>query len=143
MGILGFNFSKFDCERKAPKKGGQIQVHFGIAVKDVKKVPLKVGASSNTDVLKVDFAFDVSYSEGLGKISIAGDVVFSDTKEIIEETLKSWQADKKLNKVVNEEVLSFVYNKAIVKAFEIADDLNLPSPMPLPKLSFGEKKQTK
>ncbi|MFW5872213.1 MAG: hypothetical protein ACOCUT_03815 [bacterium] len=138
MGVIGFSFSKFDCERAQKTSGGQIQINYGIAVKDVKKTALNVGGSK-TDVLKVDFSFDVMYGNGLGKIGIVGDVIYTDTAEIVEETIKTWQADKKLTEIVNEQVLSFVYNKSVVKALDLADSLNLPSPMPLPKISFGGK----
>ena len=138
MAIIGFSFSKFDCERKptAVKKG--IEVKHNISIKEVEKTTLNVGSNKN-EVLKVYFSFDVLYSEGLGKITVEGDVIYADTKEIIAETAKQWKADKKLNNTVSEVVFKFVYGKATVKVLDLADSLGLPSPIPLPKIQFNNK----
>lgn len=140
MGVIGFSFSKFDCERKPSKVSGGVEVKHNISVKEVEKTTLNVGANKN-DVLKVYFSFDVIYGNGLGKVSVEGDVIYADTKEIVDETAKSWEADKKLNQTVSEVVFKFIYNKSTVKVLDLADSLGLPSPIPLPKIQFnGEKK---
>lgn len=139
MAIIGFSFSKFNCERAASRAQGSIDIKHNISVKDVTKTTLNVGGNKN-DVLKVDFSFDIVYGGSLGKILIEGDVIFSDNKDIISETFKAWEADKKLPTMVNEEVFKFVYTKSSVKALELSDSLNLPSPIPLPKISFSSKK---
>lgn len=139
MTIIGFSFIKFDAERKPVKTTGNIEINHNISIKNVEKTALNVGGSKS-DVLRIEFAFDVLYSAGLGKIEILGDVVYSDTKEIVDETFKTWEVDKKLNSTVNEQVFKFVYNKAIVKALELSDSLNLPSPIPMPKINFSVKK---
>ncbi|MCA9497275.1 MAG: hypothetical protein KC589_10120 [Nanoarchaeota archaeon] len=140
MGIIGFSFSKFDCKRNAVKVEGNIEINHNISVKDVTKTSLKVAGRKN-DVLRIDFSFDVIYGNSLGKISLEGDVVYSDTPEIITETFKSWEADKKLSQMVNEQVFKFVYGKASIKALTLSDSLNLPSPIPLPRVNFGTEKK--
>lgn len=139
MAIIGFNFNKFDCERKKAPKGG-IEINHSLKIDDIKKTPLNVGGSK-TEVLKVDFSFDILYSNGAGKIAISGDVIYTDTPEIIEETLKMWDADKKLATQISEQVHKFIYNKAIIKALELSDSLNLPAPIPLPKVKVNESKK--
>jgi len=141
MGVIGFSFSKFDCKRTAGAKSEKaISINYGIGVTNVEKTKLSV-SGANSEVLRVDFSFDVMYGNGLGKISIAGDIIYTDTPEIIKETMKSWESDKKLSALVNETVLKFVYHKCVVKALELSDSLNLPSPVPMPKISFDGKKK--
>ncbi len=135
MAIIGFNYSKFDCERKVAESKGSIDINHNVSIKNVERSSLNVGGTKN-EVLKIDFGFDVVYSNSLGKINITGEVIYTDTKEIIKEVFDSWQEEKKLNPIVNEQVFRFVYNKAIVKALELADSLNLPSPVPLPQINF-------
>lgn len=137
MAIIGFNYSKFDCERKAAEGKGSIDINHNVVIKNVEKSSLNVGGTKN-EVLKIDFSFDVLYGASLGKISICGEVIYTDTKEIISEVFNGWTRDKKLNSLVNEQVFRFVYGKATVKALELADSLNLPSPIPLPKLNFTQ-----
>lgn len=140
MGVIGFSFSKFDCEKKAVSVTGGIEIKHNISIKSVEKTSLNVGGKKN-DVLKVIFSFDVLYGSGLGKVNVEGDVVYADTPEIIDETMKQWDADKKLTSIVSEVVLKFIYNKATVKVLDLADSLNLPSPIPLPKINFSDKKE--
>ena len=56
MSVIGFSFSKFDCERNSAKAAGSIEIKHNISVKDVEKTTLNVGGGKN-DVLKVIFSF--------------------------------------------------------------------------------------
>jgi hypothetical protein len=138
MAVIGFNFSKFDCIRDS-KSSGSIEVKHTIHIDKVTKAPLNVGGTSS-NVLKVEFGFDVLYGDNVGKISLVGDVIYTDTNEIVDESLKSWSANKKLPGMVEEQVQKFIYSKVILKALQLSDDLNLPAPIPLPKVSFQAKK---
>lgn len=138
MAVIGFSFIKFDCERKGTPKGN-LEIKHNINIVNVEKTSLNVGSGKN-DVLKVEFSYDVVYGSEVGKVSIVGDVIYADTKEIVDETFKGWEAEKKLNTTVNEQVFKFIYGKAIVKALEISDSLNLPAPIPLPKVNINPKK---
>jgi hypothetical protein len=141
MGIIGFNFSKFDCERTSEEVKGGIEIKHNISITSVEKTALNIGTNKN-DVLKIKFLFNISYGEKLGKINVEGEVVYSDTKEIVEETKKQWDKDHKLNDTVSQSVFRFIYNKAAVKVLDFADSLNLPSPIPLPKINFSNKKKS-
>lgn len=141
MGVVGFSFKKFDCVRNAQTQSGSIEINHQIGITDVEKTTLNVGTNKN-DVLRIIFSFDVKYSNDVGHINIIGDVIFSDTQEIIEETKKSWDSNKKLSDMVNQSVQKFIYSKSIVKSLELSDSLNLPSPIPLmPKNMFSKKKE--
>jgi len=138
MGIIGFSYSKFDCEKKTSQIVGNIDINHNVSIKNVEKTSLNVGGSKS-EVLKIEFNFDILYSLNLGKITIAGEVIYTDTKEIVNEVFNLWNTDKKLNPLVNEQVFKFVYGKSIVKSLELADSLNLPSPIPLPKINFSSE----
>lgn len=138
MAIVGFGFNKFDCVKNDVKKAGNIQVQHNVSLKDVKETKLKIGAADNR-VVRIFFAFDVVYSEGLGKVTVEGDVVYADAPQVLDETLKMWESDSKLPQSVHEEIFKFVYSKTTVKALDLADALGLPSPIPLPKVSFDKK----
>ncbi len=142
MAIIGFSFSKFDCERKKGNVTGNIEINHAVNIENVEKTKLDVGGTSKTDVLKIEFKFDVNYGKGtLGHISIQGDVIFTDTKEIVEEVFKNWEANKKLSVTVNEEIYKFIYNKGIIRSVGLSDSLNLPAPIPVtPKALFQKKK---
>lgn len=141
MSVIGFSFNKFDCIRNKVNATGSIEINHQVSITNVEKSALSVGGAKN-EVLKVEFQFDVKYGNDLGHISLHGDVIYTDTPEIINETFKGWESEKKLNSTVNEQVQKFVYNKGVVKALELSDNLNLPSPIPLmPKNMFSKKQQ--
>jgi hypothetical protein len=140
MAIVGFSFSKFDAVRNESSKQGQIEISHNVKIDSVNLTKLNVG-SGNNDVLKIDFTFSVIYGNNLGHITLLGDVVYSDTPEIMKETFNGWNLDKKLNDMVNSVVSKFIYSKGIVKSLDISDNLNLPAPIPVvPTGMFDTKK---
>jgi len=140
MAIVGFSFSKFDCFRSNSTYSGKIEISHNVKIDNVLTTKLSVGGGP-TNVLKVDFTFSVLYGDNLGKIALSGDVVFSDSEEIITETLKSWAMEKKLPVMINVEISKFIYTKGIIKALEMSDNLNLPAPIPVvPSGMFDSKK---
>lgn len=138
MAIIGFSFNKFDCEKKEAPKGG-VEISHSLKVDNIKKTPLNVGKSDGTEVLKVEFSFNILYGKSAGKIFMSGDLLYSDTPEILDETLKMWESDKKLATQISEEIHKFIYNKAIIRALELSDSLGLPAPVPLPKVNVKGK----
>lgn len=143
MAIIAFNYLKFDSEKtKGASATGEIEVKHNLSISDVKKAPLQL-AGNATDVLRIEFVFDIKYSGDLGRITITGEVIYTDTKEIIEETFKTWEASKELNLTVKSEVHKFVYNKSIIKSISLADDLGLPAPVPMPKFKYADAVEKK
>ncbi|NCC71269.1 hypothetical protein EOM09_06830, partial [bacterium] len=110
MTIIGFSFIKFDCVRNGSGKGS-IDVKHNINISNVEKTFLNVGLNKN-EVLRIEFLFDVIYGENLGKVSMLGDIIYADTKEIIDETFKTWGSEKLLPKTVHQDVYKFIYSKA-------------------------------
>ena len=138
MAIVGFSFLRFDCKRKkSVKTSGKLDVKHFMSVESVEKTDFKVGGIQNSNSLLIGFKFGVLYGEELGKVELLGEVVYTDTPEIIEETFKGYEQDKKLAQMVQREVFRFVYTRSIVKVLALATDLHLPSPIPLPKINFG------
>lgn len=136
MGVIAFNYLKFDAEKKkGPVSSGAVEVKHNLEVTDVEKAAFKVGGA-NSDALKIEFQFDILYGKGLGKLTMLGEVVYTDTKDIVEESVKGWKSDKKLNPMLKVDVHKFVYNKCIVRCIDLADALNLPSPVPMPKFNY-------
>lgn len=138
MTIVGFSFIKVNAEKEAKGHSGNVEINHNFAIKDVSKTSLKLGVGSS-DVLRVIFEYIINY-KNLGKVSLTGEVIYSDTKEIINESLKGWEVDKVLTKIVSEAVIKFAYSKSVVKSFEISDNVGLPAPIPIPKIDFTAKK---
>ena len=137
MAVIGFNIIDIKAKRNATKTVAQkgLEVNHAISITDVAKSPLNVAQNEGSEVLRVLYDFAVAYQD-VGNVSIKGEIVFTDTKEIIEESAKSWKQDKKLPQMVDMEVRKFAYSKSLIQAMNLSDLLNLPAPIPLPKFEL-------
>lgn len=139
MGVIGFNFTKIEAKKDVEKQVAQkgMEVNHSISFTNIVKVPLNM-TSSKSDVLRVEFDFAIKYQD-VGNIHLQGEALYTDVEEILEESIKSYEADKKLPEMVDLTIRKFVYNKSLMQAMNLSDLLNLPAPIPLPK--FERKKQ--
>ena len=141
MAIIGFNYTKIEGFKNVDQQqgaSGGLEVNHSISFTNVVKIPLMVNNAQN-DVLRVEFEFSIKYQE-VGTIQLKGETLYTDTPEILEESLKSYQDSKKLPEMVDLTIRKFVYNKCLMQSMNFSDLLNLPAPIPLPK--FEKKKTT-
>lgn len=132
MGVIGFNFTKVSAERN-PAVSGQVNISNNLAVKDVKKEEMGIAGNDQLG-LKVSFEFSSKYEPNMGNIMIHANVLALEKKEEGEKILKEWEKNKKLPDSFMRQALSFMLRRCNIKALVLAEDLNLPSPVPLPKL---------
>ncbi len=94
-------------------------------------------------ILKFTFKFDAvfsgSESKELGKIVIEGVVVYTGGE--IEKIYDQWAEDKKMETPVAEEIFQASLNIGILEAMSIAKQMQLPSLLPLPKVSATSNPQ--
>lgn len=132
MTIVGFNFTKIEVV-KAKGDSGKINISNNVSVQDVLEADLSLG-SQKQKALRFMFEFTSTYEPNVGKITLNGDVIYLDdavkTKKIIDE----WKKDKKVDKEIMSRVLNAVLGKCNVQALILSQTVNLPSPIPLPKI---------
>ncbi|MEK6874241.1 MAG: hypothetical protein AABX52_00655 [Nanoarchaeota archaeon] len=139
--IVGFNFTKMLVERKEGSQG-KIAVNNNVAIKSVEKLPLQFGKRQE-DALRMNFEFQALYEPKLGEIFFEGYLVWLDNKDAMEAMLKSWQKDKKLDKVIMNIVLNNILAKCNVEAIILSRDINLPPSVPMPRVQVQEGEPTK
>ena len=133
MPVIAFNFTKISAERQQ-QTSGTVNIKNSVVIKDVIKTNLKLGPQSQ-DVLRVTFEFVSNYEPNKGKIVLEGDIVHVDKPEKIDAMLKAWQKDKKLPKSDSRAIINHLLSKCNVEAILLSRELNLPSPIELPKIS--------
>ena len=139
MGIVGFNFSKMNIEKLSPVKG-KISISNNVSITSVEKTNLELGQSKE-DALKFTFEFTSQYDPKVGIINLMGDVIFMEDDKKIADIEAQWKKDKKIPKEIMTNVLNHVLNKCNIQALILSKDLNLPPPIPLPKVT--ENRPTK
>jgi hypothetical protein len=137
MTIVGFNFNKINVERTASKTGNlTISNNFGIT--GVSESPLALGGKA-AKAIKFEFNFQSKYEPDVANITLVGDLLFMFPTELADKVLKDWKDSKKLNDQVAESVMNSILNRCNIEALFLSREMNLPSPIPLPKVNVTKK----
>lgn len=131
MAIINFNFTKIDVEKSENLKGG-VKISNNISITNIKKMDLPV-KSDKQNVLEAEFSFITNYEPDIGKISLKGKLLYVGTKEEVEESLKQWEKEKKVQKEVMIKIMNYILDKCNIQAILLSQTVSLPCPVPLPK----------
>jgi hypothetical protein len=118
---------------KVPAKG-EIKVNSTPRIMTVKQVDLP---SIDKKVLALNFEFSTTYSPDVGDIKINGELLYAGENN--SQILKQWTAKKMLPEEVNIEVLNHLFRSCLLKVANIADDLQLPPPLAMPRVAPKQK----
>lgn len=137
MTVVGLQLNKIVVEKVAPVKG-KISVNNNVAVKDVEKSDLTFG-SAKQDALKFTFEFKASYEPKIATITLEGTVAYFDQPKAVDEIHKNWKKDKKVPNEVMTSILNSILTKCNVEALLLSREVNLPPPIPLPRVKVNTK----
>lgn len=137
MATIGFNFTKMLVERKQAT-GTKITVANNISVVNVDQQKLSVAGGSN--VLAVSFKFELKYNPEIGNILLEGTVLELVSEEHLKENLASWKEKKILKKDMLGHIMQVILARCQIQGIILAKELNLPSPIPLPKIKMDDSK---
>ena len=137
MPIVGFNFTKMDVERKGPLKG-KIDIKNDVALKDVKEKELSIKGADQKGISFV-FEFNSRYGNDIGHITLIGEILFIDNTQKVDSILKEWKKSKKIPKNIMTSLLNTALTKCNIQALILSQEINLPPPIPLPKVGARKK----
>ena len=129
MSIKNFELKAIDAERYSKKgeKKKNIKINHNSSVTKINKI------DSNKN--QVEFRFTANYS-GMGFIKIEGSLKFiGDYPELAD----NWRKNNKMPNEVAKKIHTTIINNCIPQSVTIAKDLNLPPPIPLPKVNMPDK----
>ncbi|MBI2658213.1 hypothetical protein HYX08_05985 [Candidatus Woesearchaeota archaeon] len=132
--IVGFGFTKLSAERKEAAKG-KIDINNNVTIKNVEESDLALGKDKQ-NVLRFLFEFTSKYEPSVGTILFEGELLFLEEPKKAKEILSSWKKDKKIPKELMAGLLNTILNKCNVQALILSQEINLPSPIPLPKVQM-------
>ena len=136
MQVIGFNFSKILAEREQEIK--QTSINTNIEFLDVTKE--EVGLLKEGEAVKISFKYSVTYSETEksekkdGEITFEGNIVLAVTKEESKKLIDSWK-NKTISTSTQIPLVNLILKKCSPKSAMLADELGIPSPLPLPKIA--------
>ncbi len=137
MEVVGHFIKSISCEREETL-GGELNINNKISVTDVEEEELK---AIGKRALKISYEFESRYVSGkkkVAEIKITGHifVLSKDASKI----LKKWKKEKKLEENYNAFFLNVAMRRCLVKAISLADEIGIPSPVPLPQIRPLSKK---
>jgi len=131
MTIVGFNFTKIVAEKKKPVKG-KVSVENNVAIKNVEEA--KLAFDPKKAALRFEFLYVSKYEPEIGNIELAGEIIFLIDQKEAAKVMKSWKKDKKVPPNILQPIMNNILNKSNVQAIVVSKDLNLPAPIPMPKM---------
>lgn len=137
--IVGFNLSKISAERSEGAKG-KVSVNNNVNIKDIEETNIALGKQKQS-ALKFIFEFTSKYEPSIGSINFEGDVLYVDDAKATKEVLVKWKDGKKLNKEIMTLIINTILVKCNVQALILSQQINLPPPIPLPKVNVMQKEE--
>ena len=130
MKIVGINFTKIFVEKNEIQTK-EVKVNSGMNIKNIEKYksPIKTKES----FLKLDWFYEIIYSDNLAKINIEGNLIISLDEKKQKEVLSDWK-NEKLKNEFNLPILNFLLTKCNIKSLQLEEDFNLPPHFNLPSL---------
>jgi len=138
MQIIGFNISKINAERLSDINQGTV-LNINIEFTDAEKQPAEF--IKEGEILKLSFKFEITYSTKEGKketqnafIIFEGHLILSDTKEGLKEVLKNYKK-KEFSSKIRAFLSNHILRKCSVKAYDLQDQLGLPTHVRIPTIN--------
>jgi hypothetical protein len=88
-------------------------------------------------ILEVPFVFTINYNPGVAQISLKGKSHVKGSKDELEQILKDHKEKKPPPPIVLQSISNVVFLESVL----ICRSLNIPPPIPLPKISAATKKK--
>jgi hypothetical protein len=89
------------------------------------------------DLLEVPFVFTINYTPGVAQISLKGKSHVKGSKDELQQILKDHKEKKPPPPIILQSISNVVFLESVI----ICRSLNIPPPIPLPKISPVTKKK--
>ena len=126
---------------RGKKFSGNLSIKNNIAIKDIAEKDFNVGSNKQKGLV-FNVEFTASYEPDAATINLLGEVLYLTEPKKIKPIVSSWTKDKKVEPELMQQVLNTALNKCNIKALILSQDLNLPPPIPLPRVNIEKKEKS-
>lgn len=130
MPVVGLSINSIDAKKIAEVTFG-VKVNSNTNLTNVKEQDLPGFEKKG---ILIDFEFSTQYmapkDKKVAEFLINGNVLVVDDAH--KKIMESWKKDKKLPDDIGLQVVNVIFNRCAKKSIILSDDLQLPSPVPLP-----------
>jgi len=134
MTVIGFNFNKILVERLGTNKG-KLTISNNVSITDIGEAKVPFG-NDKTKCIKIDFKFESKYEPSVANLLFEGDVLYMLPSDMAEKVISTWSEKRTILEDFVQPIMNSILSKANVEALILSRELNLPSPIPLPKVNI-------
>lgn len=135
MPVIGISFNLVEAKRSKEIVKAEIKVNSTPTVKGVKE--MNVPSLGGKKALNFDFEFLTKYDPEVAEIKMGGNIIYLSDKNAA--ILKQWKKEKRIPEDVSIEILNHLFRRCLIRVANIADDLQLPPPLPMPRVTPQQK----
>lgn len=129
MTVLGIRFSSLEAKRERGVRSAQIKVNSVPRITEVMETNVP---SFKQKALSLGFDFVTAYDPDIGNIKISGEVIY--LTENSAKVIRGWKSKKEIPEDMRIDVLNHLFRACLLKVANLADDLQLPPPMAIPRV---------
>jgi hypothetical protein len=133
MAVVGFSLTKISAQKHRVAAKG-IKIKNDVNILDAKEVGLALGKDKQSTI-RFSFSWKTSYTPGLAEIELEGEILYMQDAKKLKDVMAHWKKEKSLPVDIASVIMNPIVNKCSIQAINIASDLNIPSPIPLPKVT--------
>ncbi len=131
MPIVGAQILKVEGEKKNTIFSGQVNIRNGLNFPKVEEVAALNSKEQGGAAFHFNFVYD--YEPEVAKMIVDGRVLYTGKKEDVKKLLENWVKNKILPPEIMENVANLAMNRANIECVKLADVLDLPCPLPIPR----------
>lgn len=133
MSVIGIDVTKMNFER-LKSRGNKVNVDHSPSIEEVEETKVNT-PSGQVNALRIKFRYEVNFDPKIGQGFLEGNVLFRPEEVKMEDVLERWDEENEIHGSIFMEVINPVIDKVMPSVFSVCNDLNLPSPVPLPRIS--------
>lgn len=130
--IIGFSIDSMEAG-KDQMRGGETDINYTSSLTGVEDAEIE---SLDDTVARISFELGLGYrqdEEDVADMSFEGSVLWRG--DDAEDLIDSWEENEEIDEDVAAQVTNHVYRKCLTRAVGMADALELPSPVPMPRVN--------
>lgn len=138
MKILNINFTAINAERKGVPKG-KLNVNNNIKLTNIEKA--NIGLDKERTALKFSFTFTTTFQPDIASMELKGELTGLGDTDKATKILEDWKESKKVKRNNLTNILNSIMNKCSLEVILLSRELDLPSPIPLPRVKDQQRKK--
>ncbi|MEM2121643.1 MAG: hypothetical protein QXU20_03240 [Candidatus Woesearchaeota archaeon] len=134
--IVAVNFTKI-CAEKKPAQIQKLNINNNIRITSVEEAKIEVKPGDSA--LKIIFEFESNYEPEIANLKIVGEAIDVEDKKNAKTILNDWTKNKKISENFLTDIMNVILSKCNVEAILLSKELNLPPPLPMPRVGTKKK----